>query len=398
MSESASFEDLLNQFEQEHPAARGGEPAIGDKVRGILISIGEDYAFVDLGAKCEGRLDVAALRGDDGQIGLNVGDSIESHVTGKDAESGMVLLGPQPGQRSHGLDEVERAWREGRPVQGQVSAAVKGGIEVQVAGVRAFCPASQVDIRFIESLDEFVGQRLDFRVTKFEGGRRPNLVLSRRALLEEEQRQRAERTRAKLREGAVFSGVVTALKDYGAFVDIGGLDGMIHVSQLAHGHVRHPQEVLSVGQQVEVAVLRIEPATDSRRERIALSIRALQPDPWQDALERWPPGTEVQGRVLRLQPFGAFIELEPGIDGLAHISELAAGRRINHPSEVLEVGQQVVARVLGIDRERRRISLTLDTEKTPEPGDMAPAPLAKAEPQEQIGSFGALLRETLRKG
>lgn len=398
---SESFEDLLNQFEQAHPGTRGGEPAIGDKIQGTLIAIGEDYAFVDLGAKSEGRIELAALRGEDGQLSLNVGDSIESHVTGKDGETGMLLLGPQHGQRSHGIDELQQAWSEGRPVQGQVSAAIKGGLEVQVAGLRAFCPASQVDIRFIESLEEFVGQRLDFRITKCEGGRRPNVVLSRRALLEEEQRQRAEQTRAQLHEGAVLSGVVTSLKDYGAFVDIGGLEGMIHISQVAFGHIKHPSEVLSVGQQVEVSVLRIEPASEKKRERIALSIRALQGDPWKEAAEQWPVGSEVQGTVSRLQPFGAFIALAPGVDGLAHISELAAGRRIAHPSEVLELGQAVTAIVLGIDHERRRISLTLDTEKVPDavPAELRPSAKAPAQAsEERIGSFGALLQETLRKG
>jgi small subunit ribosomal protein S1 len=283
---------------------------------------------------------------------------------------------------------------------------------VQVAGVRAFCPASQVDLRFIDDLKELVGQRLDFRITKLEGGRRPNLVLSRRAILEEEQRQRALETRAQLTEGAVLAGTVTSLKDYGAFIDIGGIEGMIHVSELAHGHVKHPNEILSVGQPVEVSVLRIEPPRDAKsRERIALSIRALARDPWSDAEQDFAVGSQVRGTVSRLQPFGAFVELAPGIDGLVHISELGAGRRIGHPSEVLQVGEQVDATVLGVDLERRRISLSLDqgragstvgaempSEERRSRGGEARTPDQGQGDSRPMGSFGALLQETLKKG
>lgn len=398
-----SFEDLLKQFDQTHPQSGAGGAAVGDKVRGVVVSIGEEFAFVDLGGKSEGRLEVSVLKDAEGHLKSAVGDTIETHVTGKDEDSGMLLLGSQHGHRYHGIEEVEGAYRQGLPVQGQVSAAVKGGVEVQVAGVRAFCPASQVDIRFIEDLSELVGQRLDFRITKFEGGRRPNLVLSRKVLLEEEQRQRAEETRAQLHEGAVLSGVVTSLKDYGAFVDIGGLEGMIHISQLAFGHVKHPSEILSIGQPVEVSVLRIEPASGPKnREKIALSIRALARDPWQEAANSFPVGQRVSGRVSRLQPFGAFVELAPGIDGLVHISELGAGRRVNHPSEVLNVGDPVEATVLGVDSERRRISLSLDETKAGEAGWQAPASIpgapAAAAPEKTMGSFGALLQASLKKG
>ncbi|CRI64865.1 RNA binding S1 domain protein [Thiocapsa sp. KS1] len=398
-----SFEDLLKQFDQTHPQSGAGEVAVGDKVRGVLVSIGEEFAFVDLGGKSEGRIEVSVLKDAEGNLKSAVGDTIETHVTGKDEDSGMLLLGSQHGHRYHGIEEVEGAYRQGLPVQGQISAAVKGGVEVQVAGLRAFCPASQVDIRFIEDLSELVGQRFDFRITKFEGGRRPNLVLSRKVLLEEEQRQRAAETRAQLHEGAVLSGVVNSLKDYGAFVDIGGLEGMIHISQLAFGHVKHPSEILSVGQAVEVSVLRIDPPSGPKgREKIALSIRALARDPWQEAATSFPVGQRVTGTVSRLQPFGAFVELAPGIDGLVHISELGAERRVNHPSEVLNIGDRVEATVLGVDLERRRISLSLDETKGGEAGSQAPgvmpgAPVAET-PEKTMGSFGALLRESLKKG
>ena len=412
MPSSESFEDLLKQFDQSHPAAKGAEPKVGDTVSGTLVSIGDDYAFIDLGGKTEGRMEAAVLRNAEGELTAAVGDRVEAAVTGKDPDTGTLLLGTQHGHKYHGLEEVRQAYSQGLPVQGQVTGAVKGGVEVQVAGMRAFCPASQVDIRFVEDLSEYVGQRLDFRVTKIEGGRRPNLVVSRRALLEEEQRLRAEQTRAQLQEGAVLSGTVTSLKDYGAFVDIGGIEGMIHVSQLAYGHVKHPSEVLRVGQPVEVSVLRIEPNPDGKsRERVALSIRALAQDPWSDIDQRFPVGARVQGSVSRLQPFGAFVELAPGVDGLIHISELGAGRRLNHPSEVLSLGQAVEATVLAVDLERRRISLTLDADKAsseiPDASRYAPPKGADAaaaqdatggKTQERpMGSFGALLQESLNK-
>ncbi|MBK5966591.1 30S ribosomal protein S1 [Thiocystis minor] len=403
MSDTENFEDLLKQFDQAHPQTQKGEPAIGDKVSGTLVAIGEDYAFVDLGAKSEGRLEIAVLKDAEGQLKHAVGDIIETLVTGKDEDSGMLLLGSQQGHRYHGVEEVEHAYRQGLPVQGQVSAAVKGGVEVQVAGIRAFCPASQIDIRFIEDLSEFVGQRFDFRITKFEGGRRPNLVVSRRAILEEEQRLQAEQTRAQLTEGAVLTGTVTSLKDYGAFVDIGGLEGMIHISQLAFGHVKHPKEVLQVGQKVEVSVLRIDPPGEKNKcEKIALSIRALGRDPWQDALDSFPVGTRVSGTVSRLQPFGVFVELAPGIDGLVHISELGAGRRINHPSEVVNPGDQVEATVLGVDLERRRISLSLDekrqADEIPDARTFASTQASAKAPENPLGSFGELLKASMNKG
>jgi len=402
MSSGESFEDLLKQFDRAHPDSRQGDPKVGERVRGTLVSITEDYAFVDLGGKTEGRMEIAALRNAEGELAVAAGDSVEASVTGRDPDSGTLLLGSQHGHKYHGLDEVRQAYSQGLPVQGQVTGAVKGGMEVQIAGLRAFCPASQADIRFVEDLSEFVGQRLDFRITKLEGGRRPNLVVSRRVLLEEEQRLRAEATRAQLEEGAVLSGIVTSLKDYGAFVDIGGLEGMIHVSELAFGRVKHPSEVLGVGQPVEVAVLRIEPATGGRqREKIALSIRALARDPWTDADQRFVVGARVQGTVSRLQPFGAFVELEPGVDGLVHVSELGAGRRVNHPSEVLKVGDRVEATVLGVDMERRRISLSLDQAEgtgTPaEPSELAAAQPRGSEGDATLGSFGALLKESLDK-
>ena len=229
--------------------------------------------------------------------------------------------------------ELEQAYRLHLPVEGRVSGVTKGGVEVQIAGIRGFCPASQLDLRFIEEMETFVGEHLSFYITRYEGGRHSNLVLSRRELLAEEQQALAESTRDRLEVGAVLPGTVTSLKEYGAFVDLGGIEGMVHISELSFGRVQHPQEVLSIGQQVEVAVLRIEKTDNPKHpEKIALSIRALSPDPWQDAAQQFPVDSRVKGTVTRLQPFGAFVELAPGIEGMVHVSELGADRRVGHPA------------------------------------------------------------------
>jgi small subunit ribosomal protein S1 len=399
MSDNEDFAALFNEFEQQQAAATRREPKVGDKVRGKVLSIQGESVFVDLGTKTEGVVDRSELLGEDGELTVAVGDSLETLVSGKDPDSGVFLLGHQQARRLHGIEELRRAYEEGSPVEGHVSGTTKGGLEVEMSGARAFCPASQADIRFVEDLQEFVGQRLAFRITKFEGGRHPNLVLSRRALLEEEQRQQAEQTRARLEVGAVLPGRVSSLKDFGAFIDLGGIEGMVHVSELSFGRVKHPQEVLSVGQSVEVAVLRIEKSDNPRQgERIALSLRALEKDPWQDVPSQFPVGTRVRGTVSRLQPFGAFVELAPGVDGLVHISELGAGKRVNHPSEVLVEGQEVEATVLGVDPEKKRISLSLSAQ---EGSAEAPAeirtPADYARPKQGFGTLGDLLRESMAK-
>lgn len=397
MNETSDFEALLKEFEQTHAAAKKA-PKVGDKVRGTIVSISGETVFVDLGGKTEGTLEAAGLRDAEGELKVKIGDPVEALVTGRDEATGNLLLGSQHGRHLHGTAELERALENQLPVEGVVTGVTKGGVEVQIAGQRAFCPASQVDLRFVEDLSTFVGQRLSFRITKYEAGRHTNLVVSRRALLEEEQQAQAAEVRSRLEVGAVLTGTVSSLQDYGAFIDLGGVEGMVHVSELAFGRVKHPSEVLRVGQPVEVAVLRIERTDNPKRpEKIALSIRALAPDPWRDAAERYPAGSRVQGMVTRIQPFGAFVEIEPGLEGLIHVSELGAGRRVTHPQEVLSPGETVEASVVSVDVEKRRIGLSLAAERLAE----AEAPTKTAadygKPPEGLGTFGDLLRETLRK-
>ncbi len=399
MTDTEDFAALLKQYDQEQGKQTQRTPQVGDKVQGTIVSIGGDNLYVDLGSKSEGILEAAEFTDADGNLTLKVGDRVQTLVTGKDEQSGSLLLGTRRGHKVHGSAELEQAWELQQPVDGRVTGVTKGGIEVEIAGIRAFCPASQIDIRFIEELEQFVGQHLSFRITKYQGGRHPNLVVSRRALLEEEQKVLAEETRATLKEGAVLNGIVTSIKEYGAFVDLGGVEGMIHISELAFSHVDHPKDLLSEGQPVEVSVLRIEKTDNPRHpEKIALSIRALSRDPWLDAGQQFPVGSQVSGKVTRIQPFGAFVEIAPGIEGMVHISELGVERRVSHPNEVVKEGDQVEARVLSIDLDKHRIGLSLSGE--PQSG-VAGGDTGSIDdyrkPKQSFGTLGDLLKESMEK-
>jgi small subunit ribosomal protein S1 len=305
---------------------------------------------------------------------------------------GVLTLRIKLGRGPEARAELQQAQELGIPVEGVVQEVVKGGVSVDVAGVRGFCPASQLDARFVEDLSTYVGQRLTFRITR--GGPR-DLVLSRRALVEEENEKRAAETRKKLEPGAVLRGKVVGFKPFGAFVNLGGIEGMLHVSELGYARVDRPEDVLSLGQEIDVAVLKIEPgergARGDKGERISLSLKALASDPWRDTTANLAEGARVRGTITRLQPFGAFVEIAPAVEGLVHISELGAGRRINHPKEVVSVGQEVEAVVLAIDHERRRLSLSLAASRDATPDDVAAA--VRAQPPARLGTFGDLLQK-----
>lgn len=375
-AEREEFAALLDQFAPG--AARAGQapPEAGETVSGRILEIGADAVFVDLGGKAEGVIERLELTDSEGQLTVAVGDTIEAQVAGQDPETGATRLRKRLGRGGEIAAEVRDAHTLGLPVEGRISKVVKGGLEVEVGGLRAFCPASQADLRYVENLEEMVGRRLEFRITRLEEGRgRPNLVLSRRALLEEAARAREAEAREKVKVGAILSATVTSLAPYGAFLDLGGVEGMLHVSEISHSRVAHPQEVLAVGQTLEVQVLRIEPGKDGR-DRIALSRKSLEASPWQGAPARFPAGSEVSGRVMRLESFGAFVEIAPGLEGLLHISELGRDRRIQHPREAVQLGQDLRVRIKSVEPERRRISLIL-------------APSAAEAPAEEIDRYRA---------
>jgi small subunit ribosomal protein S1 len=381
--EPEDFAAMLAEFEQEqNPGGKRKKgPQLGELVRGAVVSIGADAVFVDLGGKDDGVLELAELRDADGRVTVQVGDVVEARVV--DLEAG-VRLKRVVGRGPDAAGELEQAFEHQIPVEGLVTGVNKGGVDVQIAGTRGFCPISQLDLRHVEDAQPYVGQRFQFRVTRI-GGR--DVVLSRRALLEEEAQGKAVETRARLEVGAVLSGTVTALKEYGAFVDLGGLEGMLHVSQLGFQRVSHPKDVLAVGQRIDVQVIKLEKSDDPRRpEKIALSLKSLERDPWQDVAERFPEGARFAGTVARVETFGAIVELGPGVDGLLHVSELGAGRPLKHAREAVKVGQAVRVTVLAVDRERRRISLGLA-----EPGDDDAPPPPSGSPQ-KLGTFADLLQ------
>jgi small subunit ribosomal protein S1 len=374
-----------------------------------VVAIGEEQVFVDLGGKAEGAMDIANLRDQDGNLKVGVGDELEAVVAGIDAETGAITLGGKHGKHLHGAEELEAAYLQGLPVDGSITGTTKGGLEVRIAGHRAFCPASQADIRFVEDLSSMVGQHHAFRITKFEAGKRLNLVVSRRALLEAERAAQAEALKEQLQEGAVLNGKVVGIKDFGAFVDLGGVEGMVHISEMSLTRIRHPEDLLSMGQDIEVQVLRIEATGNPKRpQKIALSIRALAKDPWSDVAVRYAPGSRVDGRITRTQPFGAFVELEPGLEGMIHISELGAGRRLNHPDEVVSTGQHVTATVLKVEPDRKRIGLSLaedtgaleieddsDRERHGKGGSRRGRGDEALDPDDRMGTFGDLLKEQM---
>jgi small subunit ribosomal protein S1 len=383
------FAALLAEYEGKENKKKRKEPRVGDEVKGRVVSIGRDAVFVDFGGKSDGVIDLVELRDAEGKITVQVGDEIEARVVETEGRAGGVVLRRQlaaramPGQDARA--ELAQAHAHGIPVEGLVTAVNKGGVEVQVAGARAFCPISQLELRHVDDAAPYVGQRLTFRVTRYEDtGGRLNLVLSRRVLLEEEQKAQAAQTRERLAVGATVRGKVTAIKDYGAFVDLGGLEGMLHVSELGFARVSHPKDVLSVGQELDVQIIKIERAEG--KERIALSLKSLERDPWEDAATRFFEGARAAGLVKRVESFGAFVEVAPGVEGLVHVSELGGGRPLKHARDAVKVGQRIDVVVLAVDAAQRRLSLAL-AEKSD--GDDVPPP--PSSPQ-KLGTFADLLK------
>ena len=389
--DDTDFASMFAESEKDKP--RGAKrPRVGDTVKGKIVSISKDAVFVDLGGKAEGQLERSQVTDNEDKLLVKLGDTLEARVSSD--TGGQLILRTRLGRGVQASAELQQAADLGFPVEGLVTEVVKGGLSVDVAGTRGFVPASQVDARFVEDLSVYVGQRLTFRISRYEPR---NLVLSRRALVEEENEKRAAEIRGMLVPGLVVHGKVVGFKPFGAFIDIGGIEGMLHISELSHSRVAKPEDILTLGQGVDVVVLKIEPPQGKEKERISLSLKALGNDPWSDAVAKLTEGQRVKGKVVRLQPFGAFIEILPGVEWLVHISELGAGRRVNHPNEVVEEGQEVEATVLGIDAERRRLSLSLSTERA---NDATPAEMQQESTQragDRFGTFGDLLAKISKK-
>jgi small subunit ribosomal protein S1 len=288
---------------------------------------------------------------EDGTVLVRPGDEVDVLLEESEGEDGRVVISKEKADRLKVWDDISKAYKADEAVEGMVLSRVKGGLAVDI-GVKAFLPGSQVDLRPVRNLEHIVGQRLQFKIIKFNK-RRANIVLSRRALLESERKKMRETTLQTLAPGQIVDGVIKNLTDYGAFIDLGGIDGLLHVTDMSWGRVNHPSEIFHVGDEIKVKVLKF----DSDNERVSLGLKQIQPDPWIDASMRYPIGKRISGRVVSLAEYGAFLELEPGIEGLIHVSEMSWTKRIKHPSKVVSVGDTVEAVVLDVDERDRKISL-----------------------------------------
>ena len=349
IEEKESFAELF-EASTEGP---GKKLFPGETVSGRVVKISKDTIFVDLGGKSEGIADLAEFLDKDGAFNLREGDQVEMRVAS--TRDGIRLTKRMKVQGADALDILREAKENLIPVEGRVSKAIKGGFEVDFSGTRAFCPLGQMELAFCEKPEEHVGARYPFRVMEIKE-RGKNIIVSRRVLLKEEQEKKLKETLSRLKPDLECEGNVTRLMNFGAFVDIGGIEGMVHISEISHARIGHPSEMLKTGQQVKVKVMEIETDREGR-PKISLSIKALEPDPWDRGLG-FEEGAIIRGKVSRLTDFGAFVEVAPGVDGLVHISEMSY-ERISHPNKLLHEGDQVEVLVMGIDPAARRISLSI---------------------------------------
>jgi small subunit ribosomal protein S1 len=350
-TEDNSFAELFEQSSKENK--RWLEP--GQKLTGKVLKIGTEWVFMDTGQKGEGVIERKELLDIDGNLTVTEGDSISAYFLSSSHGEMRFTTRIGGGATGGGSTQLEQAWQAGVPVEGVVEKEIKGGYEIKLGGTaRAFCPYSQIALRRVENPEALIGTRLTFRISEYaENGR--NIIVSRRALLEEEQQRLKEEAQAGISIGMTVTGTVISLQDYGAFVDIGGLEGLLPISEIGWSRVKDVREVLSIGQQLKVVVKSI----DSEKDRISLSIKDTLTDPWEQVVDRYPEGSFHTGTVARLDSFGAFVTLSDGVDGLLHISKLGSGKRINHPREVVKEGEQVEVKIEIIDRGNRRISLAL---------------------------------------
>jgi small subunit ribosomal protein S1 len=327
--------------------------AEGEVVKGTVLKVTESEVVVDVGYKSEGIIPVDEFVDENGQVTVEPGNIVDVLLERTEDREGHIVLSREKAEKMKIWDEVERAFAEKKVVIGRVIERIKGGLAVDI-GVRAFLPGSQIDVRPVRNLDALKGQELRMRVIKVNK-KRGNIVLSRKVLLEEENAEKKKTTLETLAEGKVLRGVVKNITDYGAFIDLGGIDGLLHITDMSWGRVGHPSELFKVNDEIDVVVLKYDAAT----ERVSLGHKQLIPDPWTTALDRFPVGIRVSGKVVSLTDYGAFVELEPGVEGLIHVSEMSWSKRVKHPSKILNVGDTVEAMVLGVDPAARRISLGL---------------------------------------
>jgi len=327
----------------------------GEIVKGTVVAVQRDNVIIDIGGKSEGMIALNEFHDAAGQVTVKAGDVIDVYIESRENDDGLVTLSKEKADKMKVWDEISGACERDELIEGTISQRVKGGLSVTIkGGVKAFLPGSQVDLRPIRNLDKLIGQTYSFKVIKFNK-KRGNIVLSRRVLLEKERDEQKTKTLETLEEGKVVRGVIKNITEYGAFVDLGGIDGLLHITDMSWGRVNHPEELFKVGDEVTVKVLKYNPET----ERVSLGLKQTQEDPWSHAEEAYPPGKKVHGKVMSITDYGAFVELEPGVEGLIHVSEMSWTKKVKHPSKLLEVGQEIDCQVLEVDAKAKRISLGL---------------------------------------
>ncbi|HEY7163475.1 MAG TPA: 30S ribosomal protein S1 [Candidatus Binatia bacterium] len=357
---------MVQNEEQKQDASAGGSNEFealfeeslrtvkpGGVVKGRVVGITSTHVLIDVGYKSEGQIPIQEFMDRQGNVQVKVGDDVDVYFDSSESEHGGIVLSRQRAANMKVWEEIESAYNEGRGIEGNIVGKVKGGFKVDV-GVPAFLPGSHVDIRPSRNLDKFIGTTDRFAVVKYNRAR-GNVVVSRRALLEKERDSLKQEILKILEEGIILEGTVKNITGYGAFVDLGGIDGILHISDMSWGRISHPSEIVQVGDKVKVVVLKFDP----EKERISLGMKQLTPDPWHEVANKYPVGTRVQGKVISIMDYGAFVELESGIEGLIHISEMSWTKKVAHPSKILQVGQMVEVVVLNVDPGHRRISLGL---------------------------------------
>ncbi len=358
MTESAnpSREEFEKLLEESYLA---GMPSEGSVVKGKVVAIENDYAIIDVGLKTEGRVPLREFENAGEEI--NVGDEVEVYLERIENALGEAVLSREKARREEAWERLEKSYEANEPVTGQIFGRVKGGFTVDLGGAVAFLPGSQVDIRPIRDITPLMNVEQPFRILKMDR-RRGNIVVSRRAILEESREEQRAELVQNLHEGQVLEGIVKNITDYGAFVDLGGIDGLLHVTDMSWKRVSHPSDILSVGDTVQVQIIKINPET----QRISLGMKQLQEDPWKTVAEKYQVGARVKGRVTNITDYGAFVELEDGVEGLVHVSEMSWTKKNVHPGKILSTSQEIEVQVLDVDPQRRRISLGLkQTQENP---------------------------------
>lgn len=362
-SGSSDFSALLDNYEKESAASKQE----GEIVRGTVVGISDQYVLVDIGYKSEGVVAREEFVDRQGNITVKRGDEVDVLIKSLENQEGYAILSRAAAMQQQSWERLRRAHQVHETITGRVVERIKGGLKIDLEGVAAFLPGSQIDVRPVRNLETFMNQDIEVRVIKINR-KRGNVVVSRKAVLEESTNKKKSETLGNIEEGVVLEGAVKNITDYGAFIDLGGIDGLLHIIDMSWGRIQSPSDIIKIGDTIQVKVLKF----DRDKERISLGYKQLMPDPWQSVAERFPKGSHVSGKVVSLTDYGAFIEIEPGVEGLVHVTEMTWSKRLKHPSKLLAIGQEVEAVVLDVDSHNRRISLGLK-QVTEDPWETLPA-------------------------